>query len=219
MKRTFKTGIVLVGLLWSSLTALAQQPVTMVVTLDNASTKTMYGFELYLSALNGCSAGFFGLNQGCGTLAPGQTCTFTASTDTSVSGTVMTLCQALYLDSSPVGAQDWVGNGVSGVSQITIPGAGTYNYTVYLYGGEGAGGPPAAPPTTQTNSGCITLNNTTTQVQYYQFGFENPSVDNGVPQGLSGCSTNITVPIGGGVQEQGNDPNNPNNFLAVYPSP
>ncbi len=56
-----------------------------------------------------------------------------------------------------------------------------------------------------------------TQVQYYQFGFENSSVQGGVPQGLSGCSTNISIPVGDSVQQQGNDPNNPNNFMAVYP--
>lgn len=211
--------VALAVLTLSSATVHAQSSVTVVVTMDNASTEAMYGFELYLSKLNGCSAGFFGLNQACpgGTLAPGATATFTMSMDTTWSGSIATFCQTDYLDSNPVGTQDWVGNGVSGVGTLTIPGAGSYNYTVYFYGGEGGGSPPPPPPTTQTNTGCITLNNTTTQVQYYQFAYENPSVNGGAPQGLSGCSTNISVPVGGGFQQPGNDPNNPNNFMAVYP--
>jgi hypothetical protein len=218
MPRIFRTGFIIAGLLVSAFTARAQQPVTVTVTLYNASTQPMYGFELYLSKLNGCSPGFFNLSQNCpGNLAPGGTCGFTASADTTWTGSVMTLCQALYLDSTSVGTQDWVGNGISGASQISFPGAGTYSYTVYLYGGEGGGSPPGQGPTTQTNNGCITLNNNTSQVQYYQFGYENPSVNGGAPQGLSGCSTNISIPVGGGVQQPGNDPNNPNNFMAVYP--
>jgi hypothetical protein len=218
MNRILKTGFIIAGLVVSAFTLRAQQPVTVTVTLYNASTQPMYGFELYLSKLNGCSPGFFNLSQNCpGNLAPGATCGFTASADTTWTGSVMTLCQALYLDSTSVGTQDWVGNGVSGVSQITFPSAGTYSYTVYLYGGEGGGGPPGQGPTTQTNNGCVTLNNNTTQVQYYQFGFENPSVNGGAVQGLSGCSTSISIPVGGGVQQPGNDPNNPNNFMAVYP--
>jgi hypothetical protein len=219
MERIFKKGFVIGALLASVSTSQAQQAVTVNVTMYNASSKAMYGFELYLSKLNGCSAGFFELDQAVpgGTLAPGATASFTMSADTTWSGSIATFCQALYLDSNPVGTQDWVGNGISGASQLTFPGAGTYSYTVYLYGGEGGGGPPPPPPTTQTNNGCITLNNTTDQVQYYQFGFENSSVNGGAPQGLSGCSTNISVPAGGGYQQPGNDPNTPNNFMAVYP--
>jgi hypothetical protein len=218
LKIKFPIFIAFALLVFSEVTALAQSPVTIVVTLDNASTEAMYGFELYLSKLNGCSAGFFNLGQNCpGNLAPGATCSFTMSMDTTWSGSVATFCQANYVDNAPIGTQDWVGNGVSGVSQITIPGAGSYSYTVYFYGGEGGGGPPGQQPTTQTNSGCITLHNTTTQVQYYQFAYENPSVNGGAPQALSGCSTSITASIGGSPQEQGNDANSPNNFMAVYP--
>jgi hypothetical protein len=217
MKRFLKLAFGLASVV-STFAVRAQQPVTMNITLYNASTESMSGFELYLSKLNNCSAGFFGLNQNCGGILPaGGTCTFTASTDTTSSGTVMTFCQALYGDSTSPTTQYWVGNGVNGASQITILGTGTYNYTVYLFGGEGGGGVPGQGPTTQTNNGCITLDNTTTQVQYYQFGYENSSVQGGVPQGLSGCSTSISVPIGGSVQQQGNDPDNPNNFMAVYP--
>jgi hypothetical protein len=102
------------------------------------------------------------------------------------------------------GATNW---GVAG------PTSGiTYNVILYPIGGGPAGGNP-----TTTNTGCITLANTTDQVQYYQFAYENPTVNGGSPQGLSGCSSSITASSGGSFPQQGNDSNTPNNFMAVYP--
>ncbi|HUD48388.1 MAG TPA: hypothetical protein VMR33_16260 [Candidatus Baltobacteraceae bacterium] len=214
MRNIVKTGLVLATLLVSGITTQAQSSVTMIVTLQNNSSLAIDNLELYISGL-GCSAGFFGLNQACGTIEPGSYCGVTMNTDTGATGKTITFCQANYVDGSSVPTQYWVGNGLLGVPSITIPGAGTYNYIVYFFGGDGGGGPPSA--STQTNSGCITLNNTTTQVQYYQFGYQNAALDGGTLQGLSGCSTNISASISGSPQEQGNDANNPNNFMAVYP--
>jgi hypothetical protein len=91
---------------------------------------------------------------------------------------------------------------------------GVHDLYVQSWAGCASGGGGS---TVATNSGCLTLANTTDQAQYYQFAYENPSVSNGVPQGLSGCSTAIFAGFAGSPLVQGNDANNPNNFLAIYP--
>ena len=85
-----------------------------------------------------------------------------------------------------------------------------FTLNVYL-----AGGGPGSGVNT-TNSACLTLQNETGAVEYYQFGQTGGYTAGGTnypsTQSLSGCSTGISV---NGVN--GFDGNSPNEFMAVYP--
>jgi hypothetical protein len=89
--------------------------------------------------------------------------------------------------------------GVNGVNAVTV----------YVYGVSGGCGGSLPAPNQYTNSGCITLNNNTSNPQYYQF----QSTGGSGTQNFSGCGNGLTVNGSQGSSAYGDG----NEWLAVYP--
>jgi hypothetical protein len=78
----------------------------------------------------------------------------------------------------------------------------------YIYNVSGNCGGSLPAPTQYTNSGCVTLNNNTSNPQYYQF----QSTGGSGTQNFSGCGAGITVQGNQGSSAYGDG----NEWLAVY---
>ena len=92
--------------------------------------------------------------------------------------------------------------GVNGVNAITV-------YIYNVSGGCGGSLPVPPPPPQYTNSGCVTLNNNTSNPQYYQF----QAAGGSGTSNFSGCSGGISVQGTQGSSAYGDG----NEWLVVYP--
>jgi len=186
-------------LFWAWL-LLATQARSQTFTIWNETGQNIWSIGMWSQA-NGFMAGDWGLpsiNNGAGPITI-QSSNFANIYCTPVCSANVT-CVSYVNGQGPWPSQTWGGGPgmqyyIVFVQQNTTPSVPEVPYT--------------PPPTTYTNSGCITLNNSTSNPQYYQF----VSSGGSGTSNFSGCSGGLSVNGNQGSSAYGDG----NEWLAVYP--